>query len=113
MRTTHSVAAAPATKTLRHLEYSFTVSEQDMSGYQYSGISTSTSGAGSVTSSDGGHGTKDIDVLSIAPDGALVVKISESVYLEPHARQLYEHGLGSDSGHASFDFQLSKDSFVE
>lgn len=55
----------------------------------------------------------DIDVLSIAPDGALVVKISESVYLEPHARQLYERGLGSDSGHASFDFQLSKDSFVE
>jgi hypothetical protein len=84
-----AVPAAPATKPLRHLEYTFKVSEQDTFGYQYSGISTSTSGAGNVTSSDGGHGTMDVDVLSIAPDGAIVVRISESVYLEPRARQAY------------------------
>jgi hypothetical protein len=89
---TATPAAAQATKPLRHLEYTFVVDHQGMSERHFNGIGNgveTSNGVRGISSSNGGHGTMDIDVLSIAPDGALVVQISESVYLEPHTRQAY------------------------
>jgi hypothetical protein len=85
-------SAAPAGKPLRHLEYNFTVDHQGMREYHFNGIGSgvkTSNGVGGIASSDGGHGTMNVDVLSLASDGALVVRISEAVYLEAHARQPY------------------------
>jgi hypothetical protein len=87
-----AVPAAPATKPLRHLEYTFVVDHQGMREQHFNGIGSgvkTSNGVRRISSSNGGHGTMDIDVLSIASDGALVVRISESVYLEAHPRQPY------------------------
>jgi hypothetical protein len=85
-----SGSAAPE-GPLRHLQYGFTVDEEGISEYQFSPISANgdATGVGGSVSSDGGSGTMSIDVLSIAPDGALLVRISEFVDGELRARQAY------------------------
>jgi len=85
-----SGSAAPA-GPLRHLQYGFTVDEEGISEYQFSPISDNgdATGVGGSVSSDGGSGTMYIDVLSIAPDGALLVRIWESVDGEMRPRQAY------------------------
>jgi hypothetical protein len=83
---------APPPHSLRHLEYAFTLHEDGTSEYHFNGAAPAapmSNGVGSVATSDGGSGTIDADVLSLAPDGALVVQISEWVYLEPRPRQSY------------------------
>lgn len=88
---------APSTQpaprhSLRHLEYTFTLHEDGTSESHFNGTAAAapmSNGVGSAATSDGGNGTVDVDVLSLAPDGALVVKISEWVHLEPRARQSY------------------------
>jgi len=85
-------AAAPAAAPLRHLEYTFVVDYQGMREAHFNGIGNgvqTSNGVRGISSSNGGHGTMDVDVLSIASDGALVARISESVYLEARARQPY------------------------
>jgi hypothetical protein len=96
MGQTPAPAGAPATPAaappLRHLEYTFVVDHQGLTEHHFNGIGNgvkTSNGVRGISSSDGGHGTMDVDVLSIASDGALVVRISESVYLEAHARQPY------------------------
>jgi len=87
-----AASPAPAAKPLRHLEYAFIVGYQGVRGGQFNGIGNgvnTSNGVASVASSTGGHGTMDVDVLSIASDGALVVRISETVYLEARPRQAY------------------------
>jgi hypothetical protein len=77
---------------MRHLEYFFSVSEDGMTSYEFNGINggiETASGAGSGESSTGGDGTMYVDVMSVAPDGALVVKISELVRNEPRPRAAY------------------------
>lgn len=84
-------AAAPA-KPLRHLEYAFSVSENGMTSYEFNGIHggvETASGAGNTSRNNGGDGTMYVDVLSVASDGSLVVRISELVRNEPRARQAY------------------------
>lgn len=89
---TAQTPAPSAPKPLRHLEYTFNLHEDDTSEYHFNSASDSlymSNGVGSVATSDGGSGTMDVDVLSLAPDGALVVQISEWVHLEPRPRQAY------------------------
>lgn len=83
--------ASAGGKPLRHLEYAFSVHEEGLSEYQFSPISDNgdATGVGGSILSDGGSGTMSIDVLGIAPDGALSVRISESVDGELHPRQAY------------------------
>ncbi len=57
---------------LRHLEYAFKVHQE-----------------GDATTGTGGTGTMSVDILSVAADGALVVRISEWVKLELRPRQAY------------------------
>ncbi len=86
-----SPAAAPG-KPLRHLEYKFSVSTQGLESYEYNanngGVGT-TNEAGEAASPIGGNGTMFVDILSVAPDGALVVRISELVEHEPRPRGAY------------------------
>lgn len=79
-------------KPLRHLQYSFSDDWEGVSEYHYNGIGSGTepsSGVGDVSSSVGGRGRMDVDIVSIAPDGALVVRISEWIQNEPHPKQAY------------------------
>jgi hypothetical protein len=82
-------AAQAPSKPLRHLQYSFVVDYEGVSEYHFNGIAYSNSGVGGVNSSEGGRGTMDVDVLSIASDGALQARISEWVQNEPHPGQAY------------------------
>jgi len=87
---TPALAQTPATaKPLRHLEYSFTADYEGVSEYHFNGINGSNSGVGGVNSSEGGSGKMDIDVLSITPEGALQVQITEWVQNEAHPGQAY------------------------
>jgi hypothetical protein len=84
-------AAAPA-KPIRSLEYAFSVSENGMTSYEFNGINggvETASGAGNASSNSGGDGTMFVDVMSVAPDGSLVVRISELVRNEPRRGQAY------------------------
>jgi hypothetical protein len=83
-------SATPA-GPLRRLQYRFTVDEEGISEYQFSPISDTgdATGVGGSVTSDGGAGTMNIDVLSVAPDGALLVRISEFVDGDLRARQAY------------------------
>ncbi len=63
-----------------------------MSEYHFNGIGggiVTSSGVGGVSSNIGGRGTMYVDILSIAPDGSLNVRISEWVKEEPRARAAY------------------------
>lgn len=83
--------ASPPGKPLRHLEYSFNVAVQ---GLQTSKV-TGTNGvqtvnvAGNLVAPEAGNGSMFVDVLSVAPDGALVVRISELVQNETRPRPAY------------------------
>lgn len=80
-------STAPA-KPLRHLEFAFSVSEQGVVGYDFNAISGDTekaSGAGNASTGNGG--TMYADILSLAPDGSLVIKISEQMKNEASVRQ--------------------------
>lgn len=86
--------ATPPTpdKPIRHLEYSFSVSENGMTSYEFNGINggvETASGAGSGSSSNGGDGTMSVDVMGLGPDGSLIVRISELVRNETRPRQAY------------------------
>jgi hypothetical protein len=96
-----ATASAPSSgKPLRHLQYKFSDDFEGVSEYHfnaigdafpspYENVSGTSSGVGNVSASMGGRGTMDIDILSIAPDGALVVRISEWVENQPHPGQAY------------------------
>ncbi|MBV9332762.1 MAG: hypothetical protein JO146_02020 [Candidatus Eremiobacteraeota bacterium] len=82
----------PAAKPLRHLEYSFAVHEEGVNEYHYNGINMATgtgAGVGGGAANLGGAGTMFVDVISIAPDGALKVNISEQIEREPRPGQVY------------------------
>jgi hypothetical protein len=84
--------SAPAAKPLRHLEYTFSAHEEGMSGFSYNGINGGVetgSGVGTDQVADGAEGTMSVDVISIAPDGALNVQISEKVQQEARPRQAF------------------------
>lgn len=84
--------AQPPAKPLRHLEYAFNVHEEGVAEYHYNGIGGGVetgAGVGGGAMNDGGSGTMNVDVLSVAPDGALLVRISEYVTNEPRPRQAY------------------------
>jgi hypothetical protein len=83
--------ASPPGKPMRHLEYSFNVVVQGLQSNEVkgpNGVQTVDS-AGNVVAPEGGSGTMFVDVLSVAPDGALVVRIAELVQNEPRPRQAY------------------------
>jgi hypothetical protein len=77
---------------LRHLEYAFSVSVEGLQSYKFDasngGVATVNS-QGSVAAPEGGSGTMYVDVVSLAPDGALVVRIAELVQGDPRPRQAY------------------------
>jgi hypothetical protein len=84
--------AATPSKPLRHLEFAFRVDRENVTEYHYNGIGNgvqTSSGVGGRATSEGGRGTMYVDVLSIAPDGGLVVKIWELVQNEPRPRAAY------------------------
>lgn len=83
--------ASPPGKPVRHLEYSFNVAVQ---GLQTSKVTTSNGAqtvnvAGNLVAPEAGSGSMFVDVLSVAPDGALVVRISELARNETRPRQAY------------------------
>ena len=84
--------ASPAAKPLRHLQYTFSVDYEGVTERHYNGIGNgirTSSGLAGGPRSEGGHGTMTVDMLSLTPDGALSVQISEWVQNEPRARQAY------------------------
>src|SRR6201999_383392 len=84
-----SPAATPG-KPLRHLEYAFSVGVQGLQNYAVepggTGVQTVDKG-GHIATPEGGTGTMYVDVLSVASDGALVVRISELVRGDARPRQ--------------------------
>ncbi|MGB8910026.1 MAG: hypothetical protein WCC84_14870, partial [Candidatus Cybelea sp.] len=78
---------------LRHLEYSFSVAVQGLQGLRFdaahgTGLAT-VDRFGNAADPEGGSGTMLVDVMSIAKDGALVVRIAELVRGDPRPRQAY------------------------
>ncbi len=63
-----------------------------MNEYHYNGINMATgtgAGVGGGAANLGGAGTMFVDVMSVAQDGALTVRISEQVEREPRPGQVY------------------------
>ncbi len=83
--------ASPAGKPLRHLEYSFNVAVQDQQTSKVAGLNSPQPAnvAGNLVAPETGSGTMFVDVLSVASDGALVVRISELAQNETRPRQAY------------------------
>ncbi len=83
--------ASPPGKPLRHLEYSFNVAVQGLQTSKVTGSNgvQTLNVAGNLVAPEAGSGTMLVDVLSVAPDGALVVRISELVQNETHPRPAY------------------------
>jgi hypothetical protein len=89
---TPAPSSSPAPKPLRHLEYAFSVDEEGQSESHFNGIGNgveTSSGVGSSVSSNGGDGTMYVDILSVTPDGALSVRISEYVRNDARPRAAY------------------------
>jgi hypothetical protein len=87
-----SAIAPTSGKPLRHLEYSFTDDYEGVSEYHFNGIGNgieTSSGVGDVGSSIGGRGTMFADVVAVAQDGALRIKIYEWVQGEAHPGDTY------------------------
>lgn len=85
---------APASlpgKPLRHLEYSFSVAVQGLQTSKVTGNNgvQTVNVAGNLIAPEAGSGTMSVEVLSVAPDGALVVRISEFVKNEARPRPAY------------------------
>jgi hypothetical protein len=80
--------ASPPGKPLRHLEFSFNVAVQGLQTSRVTGPQP-VNVAGNLIAPEAGSGTLFVDVLSVAPDGALVVRISELVQNETLPRQAY------------------------
>jgi hypothetical protein len=81
----------PSGKPMRHLEYSFNVAVEAL---QESKVSTAAgaqtgSNAGNAAAPKAGGGTMFADILSVAPDGSLVVRISELSQGEPQTQPAY------------------------
>jgi hypothetical protein len=73
------------------LEYAFSVGVQGLQNYALkggTGVQT-VDKAGNVATPEGGSGTMYVDVLSVAPDGALVVRISEMAVGDARPRQAF------------------------
>ena len=80
---------ASSAKPLRHLEYAFSVKEEGMTSYEFNGDNgnvETASGTPNAAGSSSGEGTMSVDVLSVAPDGALVVRIAERMRTEASPR---------------------------
>lgn len=89
-QTPRPAASSEPQKPLRHLEYSFSVNRQGLYGAEFNGASDEMPSPVSIGARGaGGTGTMSVDVLSIAPDGALIVQISEWLKVEPRARSAY------------------------
>jgi hypothetical protein len=73
--------ARPSGKPLRHLEYSFNVAVEGLQNSKVSGANgvQTVNNAGNAVATQSSTGTMLVDILSVAPDGALVVRISELV----------------------------------
>lgn len=87
---TPAPTAAPA-KPLRHLEYRFSVAVEGLQGYAYKpnkGVQTVDSN-GHVATPEAGNGTMYVDILSVAPDGSLVISIAEKTSEDPRPRQAF------------------------
>lgn len=81
-----------SSKPLRHLEYSFSVTVQGLQGHTFDARGTglqTVDRLGDVADPEGGSGTMLVDVMSIAQDGALVVRIAEQVRDDLRPRQAY------------------------
>lgn len=77
---------------MRHLEYGFSVAVQGLQSYKLSVVNggvVTTDKAGDVADPEGGTGKMLVDVVSIAPDGGLVVRIAEQVRGDPRPRQAF------------------------
>jgi hypothetical protein len=85
---TPAPAVSPG-KPMRHLEYSFNISVEGLQNSKVRGAggTQTVNNAGNAVATEGGSGTMSVDILSVAPDGALVVRISELVEGEQRSRQ--------------------------
>ncbi|HEX4013343.1 MAG TPA: hypothetical protein VHX17_05550 [Candidatus Cybelea sp.] len=79
-------------KPIRQLEYAFSVGVQGVQNYAVepggTGVQTVDKG-GHIATPEGGTGKMYVDVLSVASDGALVVRISELVRGDARPRQAF------------------------
>ena len=94
-------ASTSPSKPLRHLEYSFSVAVQCLQSYRFdvvhgTGLAT-VDLFGNAADPEGGSGTMLVDVMSIADDGALVVRIAELVHGDPRVRQAYSCTVYGDT----------------
>lgn len=75
------VPSRPPGKPIRHLEYSFTVEQQSAPGHPHwpgiGGGPHEIPGTDDAAAIDAGKGTMRVDVMSVRPDGGLLVGISE------------------------------------
>ena len=98
--------ASPPGKPLRHLEYSFNVAVQALQTSKVAGTNGAQTAniAGNLVSPEAGSGSMFVDVLSVAPDGALVVRISELVQNETRpAASVYLQRLREHFGFLPID----------
>jgi hypothetical protein len=84
---TPAPAVSPG-KPMRHLEYSFNISVEGLQNSKVRGAggTQTVNNAGNAVATEGGNGTMFVDILSVAPDGALIVRISELVEGEQRPR---------------------------
>jgi len=82
-------APTASTAPLRHLRYAFTADYQNLTEAHYDGTRNSTSGVATGVRGGGRKGTVAVDVVSIAPDGALVVHVSETLQNAPRAGETH------------------------
>lgn len=99
--TAQTPAPSPSpVEPLRHLEYSFSVAVEGLQGYRFAaqgaGLQT-VDRFGNVADPEGGSGTMLVDVMSIAQDGALVVRIAELVRGDPRPRQTFTCAVYGDT----------------
>jgi hypothetical protein len=86
-----AAGAAPVLpdKPLRHLEYTFAVDYQGLGEDHQSDIGGGGSGVSDTSGAAGRQGTLDVDVLAVAKDGGMVVRMAEWLQNQPKPKQSY------------------------
>lgn len=94
-------AAAPAAPVLdhplRHLEYTYTVDYQRLGNGTTDAIGTGGSGMVALSGSGGRQGRLFADVMAVAKDGGLVVRVQEWQEAAPRPEQSYECAVYGDT----------------
>jgi hypothetical protein len=97
-QTPEPAPSATPGKPIRHLVYAFSADYQGLTGHQYNGLHSGTSGVAIGAPTAGRRGTISVDVMSVAPDGALVIAVSEWLRYQPRPGQTYTCTVYGNTG---------------